>query len=143
MVKNIIEKYGKNSINEFWFFVDELNFDCSTSDADTVKVKLLKRLSPNTATKFKEICDDYAHNLYALASSKKETSYLYASYEAVARGREFYTTCTDNINTIAPLLEHARTLNHFGNVFPTDDDYFGSAPTYVVQEDFDYDEFDD
>lgn len=134
MSKNIFEKYDQSSINEFWGFVDQLEFDCSKSDADSVRVSLLKQLSPSAASRYKQICDDLAHNLYVAVSVKNESSYLYASYEAVARGKEFYTVCTDNINTIAPLLEHARTLNHFGNIFPTDDDYYGKAPSYATDD---------
>lgn len=131
-----------NNINDFWNFVDQLSFNCSTSDADSVRVDLLKQLSPATASKYKDTCDSLAHDLYRCVSVKNESSYLYAAYEAVARGRDFYTMCCDNINTIAPLLEHARTLNHFGNVFPTDEDYYGKAPAYTVVDDIDYDDED-
>lgn len=140
MSKSIIEQHGQNSINEFWNFVDQLGFDCSEQDAEAVKLTLLKRLSPGVASKYKQICDTLAHELYSTVTSKNESTYLYASYEAVARGKEFYTICNDNVNTIAPLLEHVKTLNHFGNVFPTDDDYYGKAPSYVVEDDFDYDD---
>lgn len=144
MYKNINEKYGQNSINEFWNFVDQIEFDCSKQDAEAVRLSLLKRLSPSAASKYKQICDAYAQELYSQVSKKSETTYLYASYEAVARGREFFTICTDNPNTIAPLLEHVRTLNHFGNVFPTDDDYYGKAPSYAVEDAYeDFEDFED
>jgi len=139
MARDIIEKYGQQSINEFWYFVDQLNFNCSNTDADTVRVSLLKKLSPSTASRYRSICDAYAYKLHSQVSTKGESPYLYASYEAVSRGKEFYTTCTDTINTVAPLLEQVTVLNHFGNVFPTDDDYYGKAPTYTVVDDHDDD----
>jgi hypothetical protein len=143
MSTNIIEQYGQNSINEFWIFVDQLGFDCSHQDAEAVRVSLLKQISPGVASKYKQICDELAQELYTVVSKKKESSYLYASYEAIARGKEFYTVCKDNINTIAPLLESVRTLNHFGNVFPTDDDYYGKAPTYIIEENYYDDGYED
>lgn len=143
MSKSIVEQYGQNSLTEFWNFVDQLGFDCSTQDAETIKSSLLKKISPGVASKYKHITDTLAHELYSNVLIKKESTYLYASYEAVARGKEFYTVCSDNINTIAPLLEQVKTLNHFGNVFPTDDDYYGKAQSYTVEEDFDFDDYED
>jgi hypothetical protein len=144
MATDIIKKYGKDSINEFWNFVEKINFDSSVADAESIKLTLLKQISPTAAERYKDICDDLAHALRNKAGQKNVPIVLYVAYDAVAQGRDFYDVCVQKPATLSVQASQSNALNHFGNIFPTEDDYYGvvAAPetTYTIDDDIDYDD---
>lgn len=143
MSAEIIKKYGATTINEFWAFVEKLGFDNNKTDAESIRASLLKQISPSISSKYKAICDAYAYTLYNTTTDKNTPSLLYAAYDSIAQGREHYDMCCKKTSTVVAQAEHVHALNHFGNVFPTEDDYYGNLvaqqPSY---NDYD-DEFDD
>lgn len=124
---------NSNDLNNFWSFVDTLNFDSNSSNAETVRRDLLKRLTPNTAELYKEVCDKLAYQLYKTVTTKNIPLYLYACYEAIAKGKEYYSISISKPGSIVTLSESIDPLNHFGNCLPTDTDYYGSASTVTAE----------
>lgn len=122
-------KYDKNTLNNFWSFVESVNYSSNSSDAESVRKDFLKKLSPYTAETYKEICDDLAYDLYRKVTDKNVPLFLYASYEAIAKGSEYYNMCTQKPDTIVTFSTTIDALNHFGNCLPTEDDYFVQEPT--------------
>lgn len=142
MQQDIINKFGKEVVQNFWIFIENLKFDSKTHDASTVKASLLKKLSPSLAEKYKEIADELAFSLYRQVFYDKKNSYLYAAFDAVAKGSEFYDKCWVDKFIIDPLVESLDQFNNFSTVLPIEDDYFyNSTPTPEdIWEDFeDYD----
>lgn len=132
-----------NSTTEFWNFVESLKFDSNQKSAETVRQSLLKQLSPHVAEKYKDLCDTLAYSLYRTITDKNMPIYLYASYEAIAKGQSFYNDCLKNGTLIESLSEKIQSLNHFGNCFPTEDDYYSSYTTNSNYRVDDYDNLDD
>lgn len=134
---NIIKKHGINSVDDFWSFVERLNFNSSSSDAEAVKLTLLKQISPVAAERYKSICDDLAYDLFNRVQSS-DKSLLYATYDVIAQGREHYEGCTQNPDTVVVQSKGTHALNHLGNVFPTEDDYYvrliGQETSYTVDD---------
>jgi hypothetical protein len=144
MQNNIINKYGKEVVQNFWIFIDQLKFDSKTQEASSVRASILKKLSPSVAEKYKDIADEYAFSLYREVFFDKKTSYLYASFEAVANGSEFYQKCWIAPTEIDSILESTNQFNNFSTVLPTEDDYFDlitPTPQSVLDDYDEYDEF--
>jgi hypothetical protein len=144
MQNDIINKYGKEVLQNFWIFVEQLKFDSKTQDATTVRASILKKLSPSLAEKYKDIGDELAFSLYREVFYDKKTSYLYASFEAISKGIEFYQKCWDNPLEIQPLIETTNQFNNFSTVIPTEDDYFNlitPTPQEVLNDFDEYDEY--
>jgi hypothetical protein len=142
MQKEIINKFGKEVVQNFWIFIENLKFDSSKQDASTVRTSILKRISPSIADKYKQIGDELAFSLYRQVFYDKKNTYLYASFEAVSRGSSFYDKCWMENNVIEPIVESLDQFNNFSTVLPTEDDYFyNNSPTpEEVWEDYeDYD----
>ena len=144
MATDIIKKYGKDSINEFWNFVEKINFNSSVADAESIKLALLKQISPTAAERYKDVCNDFAYELCSKAKIKNIPIMMYTAYDAIAQGREFYDVCVQKPATLAVQTTQSSALNHFGNIFPTEDDYYGVVagpePTYTIDDDIDYDD---
>jgi hypothetical protein len=143
MQQEIINKFGKEVLTNFWVFVENLQFDGSKKDASTVRSEILKKISPSTADKYKEIADELAFSLYRDIFFDKKSMYLYASFEAVSKGSVFYDNCWDNPAIIIPIAESIDQFNNFSTVIPTEDDYFVfNTPTpqevWEDYEDYDY-----
>jgi hypothetical protein len=144
MATDIIKKHGKDNINEFWNFVEKINFDSSVADAESIKLALLKQISPTAAEKYRDICDDLAHDLRSNANTKNVSIVLYVAYDTIAQGRDFYDVCMKKPATLAVQTTQSSAMNHFGNIFPTEDDYYGVVArpetTYTIDDDIDYDD---
>lgn len=143
MQQDIIKKYGKEVVNNFWIFVDQLKFDSKKQDASSVRKTILKTLSPTLAEKYKDLGDELAFSLYRNVFYDKKNTYLYASFEAVSKGSDFYQKCWDNPEIIEPVAESLDRFNNFSAVLPTEDDYYSvNTPTpEEVWDDYeDYDE---
>jgi hypothetical protein len=143
MQQDIINKYGKESIQNFWIFIENLSFDSKTQDAQTVRGKILKQLTPTTAEKYKDIGDELAFCLYRNAFPDKKNSYLYAAFEVVSKGFDFYQKCWEDPNIVDSLIESIDQFNNFSTVLPTEDDYFNlivPSPQNVLD---DFEEYDD
>lgn len=137
------KKYDKNTLTSFWTFVESVNYNSNTSDAESVRKDFLKKISPYVAESYKEICDSLAYELYRKVTEKNVPLYLYASYEAIAKGREFFEVCSQKPETVVHLSTNIDALNHFGNCLPTEDDYFVqesadiyTSSSYDEEEDF-------
>lgn len=134
---DIIKKHGSNSVNEFWSFVERLNFNSTTSDAEAVKLTLLKQISPGAAERYKSICDDLAYSLFNNIQSS-EKSLLYSTYDVIAQGRDHYEMCLKKPDAVVVQSKGTHALNHLGNVFPTEDDYYvritGLETSYTVED---------
>jgi hypothetical protein len=143
MQQELINKYGKEIINNFWIFIEELNFDSAKKEASTVRSSILKKLSPSLADKYKEIGDELAFSLYRQVFFDKKNVYLYASFEAISKGHEFYQKCWLDNTVIESIVESINQFNNFSTVLPTEDDYFhliNPTPQEVWD---DYEEYDD
>jgi hypothetical protein len=144
MQNDIINKYGKEVLQNFWIFVEQLKFDSKTQDATTVRASILKKLSPSLAEKYKDIGDELAFSLYREVFYDKKTVYLYASFNAIAKGYEFYQKCWNNAAEIEPLIEGINQFNNFSTVLPVEDDYFNlitPTPQAVLDGYDEYDEY--
>jgi hypothetical protein len=144
MQNDIINKYGKEAVQNFWIFVEQLNFDSKTQEASSIRASILKKLSPSLAEKYKDIADELAFSLYREVFYVKKTSYLYASFEAVSRGVVFYQKCWENPVEIESLIESTNQFNNFSTVIPIEDDYFNlisPTPQEVVNDFDEYDEY--
>jgi hypothetical protein len=142
MQHEIINKFGKEATQNFWIFIENLKFDSKKQDASSVRASILKKLSPSLADKYKQIGDELAFSLYRQVFYDKKNTYLYAAFEAVAKGNEFYQNCWNTASLIEPIVESLDQFNNFSTVLPTEDDYFNTiAPT---PEDVweDYEEYD-
>jgi hypothetical protein len=139
MSAEITKKYGRDTVNEFWGFVEKLRFDSSKSDAESIRAGLLKQISPSVSGKYKSICDAFAYALYNATTDKNSPTLLYAAYDSIAQGKDHYEMCCKKTSTVVAQAEHVHALNHFGNVFPTEDDYYGrlvsQEPSYEDIED--------
>jgi hypothetical protein len=143
MQKDIINKFGKEVVNNFWVFIEHLKFDSKKQDASSVRTSILKLLSPSLAEKYKDLGDELAFSLYRDVFFDKKNSYLYASFEAISRGEEFYQKCWDFPEVIEPIVESLDQFNNFSAVLPTEDDYFCvNTPTPEEVWD-DYEEYDE
>jgi len=143
MQTDLIKKYGKEAIQNFWIFIENLNFNSKEQDASTVRLSILKKLSPQTANLYKDIADEMAFSLYRQVFYDKKNTYLYASFEAVSKGNNFYEKCWIEPSIVLPLIEGLDQFNNFSSVLPTEDDYFNNiSPTpQEVWEDYgEYDE---
>ena len=144
MQNDIINKYGKEVLKNFWIFVEQLNFDSKTQEALTVRASILKKLSPSLAEKYKDIADELAFCLYREVFYDKKTSYLYASFEAISKGSDFYQKCWVNPIEIESLVESINQFNNFSAVLPVEDDYFNlitPTPQEVLNDFDEYDEY--
>ena len=144
MQQDIINKYGKEVVQSFWIFVENLKFDSKTQEANSIRASILKKLTPFVAEKFKDIADQFAFSLYREVFYDKKTAYLYASFEAVSKGVDFYEKCWENSLEIEPLLEATNQFNNFSTVLPIEDDYFDlitPTPQAVLDEFDEYDEY--
>lgn len=138
---NNVIKHTAADLNNFWIFIETLKFSSITSDAATVRKILMKQLTPSTAETYREICRTLAMQLFAsTTTSMSDMSYLYAAYDAIAQGRDFYNDAI-KAKSVTTLLDKVQPTNNLCDIFPTDDDYYGSVTesTYTVQEDY-YDE---
>lgn len=144
MQNDIINKYGKEAVQNFWIFVEKLNFDSKTQEASSIRASILKKLSPSVAEKYKDIADELAFSLYREVFYDKKTTYLYAAFEAVGKGSCFYESCWSHSCSIDPIVESVDQFNNFSTVLPIEDDYFNLiTPTpQTVLDGFDeYDEY--
>lgn len=143
MQQDIINKYGKDVVNNFWIFIGNLNFLAKTQEATTIRASILKKLSPALADKYKEIGDEFAFSLYRQVYYDKKNAYLYASFEAVSKGSDFYDSCWLSPVKIESIVEALDQFNNFSTVLPTEDDYFNimtPTPQEVWDDYEDYDE---
>jgi hypothetical protein len=137
----LINNFGKEVYQNFWIFVENLKFDSKKQDAFSVRKSILTKLSPSLADKYKELCDELAFSLYRSVFYDKKNIYLYAAFEAISKGREFYQKCWEQPNIIEPFIESLDQFNNFSTVLPTEDDYFNvntPSPNDVLE---DYDEY--
>lgn len=137
----LINKFGKEVYQNFWIFVENLKFDSKTQDTLTVRKQILTKLSPSLADKYKELCDELAFSLYRSVFYDKKNTYLYAAFEAVSKGKEFYQKCWEEPTIVEPSIESLDQFNNFSTVLPTEDDYFNiniPSPNDVLE---DYDEY--
>jgi hypothetical protein len=144
MQQEIINKYGKEVVQNFWIFIESLKFDSKKQDSSTVRSSILKKISPSTAKKYKDLGDELAFSLYRQVYYDKKNSYLYASFEAVSKGNEFYEKCWETPVLIDPLVEGLDQFNNFSTVLPTEDDYFNiiiPSPEEVWEDFEDYDDY--
>lgn len=144
MQNDIINKYGKEAVQNFWIFIEKLNFDSKTQEASSVRASILKKLSPSVAEKYKDIADELAFSIYREVFYDKKTTYLYAAFEAVGKGSSFYESCWVHSCLIEPIVESVDQFNNFSTVLPIEDDYFDLiTPTpQTVLDGFDeYDEY--
>jgi len=142
MQQDIINKYGKEVVQGFWIFIENLSFDSSKQDASTVRASILKKLPPFVAEKYKDIADELAFSLYRDVFYDKKNMYLYASFEAVSKGLNFYEKCWDDSSIIEPLIEKIDQFNNFSTAMPIEDDYFNlilPSPQNVLDEFEEYD----
>lgn len=142
MQSDIIKKFGKEVVDNFWIFVSQLEYDSKKKDASSVRKSILKRLNPTSARTYKELGDELAFSLYRSVYPDKKNTYLYAAFEAVSKGLAFYQKCWTQPEVIEPVVESLDRFNNFSTVLPTDDDYYSvNAPTpEEVWEDYeDYD----
>lgn len=142
MSEEIKKKYGDNSIGEFWTFIEKLNYNSQTTDADSVKQKLLKTIAPHQAEKYRAIAEIYAKSLAGRIVSPNSTAFvtiLPAAYLAVEKGKETYNISLEK-NTL-PLsgleIDQVSVINCLINVFPREDDYYNSFAT-EVEDDLEY-----
>lgn len=143
MQNEIINKFGNEVVNNFWVFIEQLKFDSKKQDASSIRSSILKMITPSLANKYKELGDELAFSLYRNVFFDKKNSYLYASFEAISRGMEFYQKCWDVPESIEPVVESLDQFNNFSAVLPTEDDYFGvnlPTPQEVWDEYEEYDE---
>jgi hypothetical protein len=143
MQQDIINKYGKEVVQNFWIFVENLKFDAKRQDASNIRASILKKISPSVAEKYKELCDELAFSLYRNVYYDKKNLYLYAAFEAVSKGGDFYNKCWIEPLKIETLIEGIDQFNNFSAVLPIEDDYFAiNLPTpQEVWED--YEEYDE
>jgi hypothetical protein len=144
MQQEIVNKYGKEVLKNFWIFIENLNFDGKTQESSSVRASILKKLSPSIAEKYKEIGDELAFSLYREVFYDKTSTYLYAAFEAVSKGSDFYEKCWLDETKIESILSSVDQFNNFSTVLPTEDDYFHLiTPTaQSVLDEFDeYDEY--
>lgn len=143
MQQHIINKYGKEVVNSFWIFIENLKFDSKKQDASSIRTSILKKLSPSVAEKYKDLGDELAFSLYRTVFYDKKNNYLYAAFEAVSKGSEFYQKCWETPEIIEPVVESLDRFNNFSTVLPTEDDYFSvNSPTPEDVWD-EYEEYDD
>lgn len=130
MQKELINKFGKEVVNNFWIFIEQLRFDSKKQDAISIRSSLLKSLTPSLADKYKNLGDELAFSLYREVFYDKKNSYLYASFEAISKGYSFYQRCWESPEIIDPIVESLDQFNNFSTVLPTEDDYFSiNSPT--------------
>ena len=144
MAENTNKKYSNEELNEFWNFVETIQFNQS-KDAKTIMKDLLKRLVPHQSELYKNVCDDYAYFLNSKLAAKN-TKYLFYCYAAIAAGREFYNLCSEKTDTLESLTDQVDLMNHLGNCFPLSDDYFfPDQDSFIVEEskDFEYEEYEE
>jgi len=144
MQQEIINKYGKEVVQNFWIFIESLKFDSKKQDSSTVRSSILKKISPSTAEKYKDLGDELAFSLYRQVYYDKKNSYLYASFEAVSKGNEFYEKCWETPALIDPLVEGLDQFNNFSTILPTEDDYFNiiiPSPEEVWEDFENYDDY--
>ena len=134
------KKHDINTLNSFWSFVESVNYNSNTSDAESVRKDFLKKISPYIAESYKEICDELAYSLYRKVTDKNVPLYLYSAYEAIAKGKEFFELCLQKPETVVQLSSTIDALNHFGNCLPTEDDYFAQEPVESYASSFDEEE---
>lgn len=127
--EHITKKFGTEVIKDFWIFIESLKFDSKTQESSVVRASLLKRLSPTTAGKYKEIADEFAFSLYRSVFSDKKSNYLYASFNVVAKGLQFYSECWRNPSMIEPLIDSLDQFNNFSGCLPIEDDYYNNLTT--------------
>lgn len=143
MQNEIINKFGSETVKNFWVFIESLKYDSSQQDSAVVRNTLLKKLSPTIAGKYKDIADEFAFSLYRGAFYDKTSTYLYAAFNAVAKGLNFYTECWNDSDKIEELIKTTDQFNNFSTCIPTEDDYFHSvipSPESIVE---DYEEYDE
>jgi hypothetical protein len=144
MQTEIINKFGNETVKNFWVFIESLNFDNKKQDAAVVRDSLLKKLSPSVADKYKKIADEFAFSLYRGAFYDKQPIYLYASFDAVAKGLQFYNECWENSDLLEESVKTADQFNNFASCIPTEDDYFHSvipSPESIMDDFEEYDDF--
>ena len=143
MQQEIVNKYGKEVLKNFWIFIEKLSFDSKTQEATTVRASILKKLSPSIAEKYKDIGDELAFSLYREVFFDKTSSYLYAAFNAVSKGNDFYEKCWEDDSKIESLLTSVDQFNNFSTVLPTEDDYFNLITPTAQSVLDDYDEYDE
>jgi len=141
MQSNIINKYGKDTVQNFWIFVESLSFDSSKKDSLATKQLILKKLSPMLASTYKSICDEMAYSLYKQVYLEKGNQYIHYCFEAISRGEQFYNNCWNTPEVIETIIASVDKFNDFGTCFPVEDDYYSipSQSESKVEEYFDED----
>ena len=144
MQQDIENKHGKEIIKNFWIFIENLSFDSKKQEASSVRASILKKLPPSTAEKYKDIGDELAFSLYRDVLFDKTNMYLYAAFDAVSKGSEFYNKCWEDNSYIENIFSSVDKFNNFSTVLPTEDDYFNliTPNAQSVLDEFDeYDEY--
>lgn len=142
MQTEIVNKFGIETIKNFWVFIESLKFNPLDQDSSVVRGSLLKKLSPSIAGKYKEIADQLAFSLYRGVCYDKNSSYLYASFNCVSKGLNYYEECWENSEKIEELVKTVDQFNNFSSCLPTEDDYFNfilPSPESILEE---YEEYD-
>lgn len=124
MQKEILTKYSKETLQKFWDFVSTLEFDPASKDSSTVKKQVIKKLPPATAESYRTIASDFGYSLYNEYYSDMGNQYLYASFDAVGRGKEFYESCLGDEDVITKIVDKIDISNNFSDCFPIEDDYY-------------------
>lgn len=142
MQDQLVTKYGSETLKKFWSFIDELSFDGSVQEVATVRSNIMKKLTPATSDVYKDIADELAFSLYRNVYNEKKSVYLYAAFDAVAKGKGFYDNCWKDPLSINPLVEGLDQYNNFSNVLPSEGDYYVSVMPSVESVLDDYDDYD-
>jgi hypothetical protein len=124
MDPDIRNKYGKDNIRNFWDFVSVLDFNPVKKDNLSVKKQIIRKLPPKTAELYRSIASDLSYALYNDAYSDMGNQYLYASFDAVAKGEDFYESCFKDSDNIESIISNVNISNNFSGCFPIEDDYF-------------------
>jgi hypothetical protein len=124
MDADIRNKYGKDTIQNFWNFVCVIDFNPTKKDNLSVKKQIIRKLPPKTADLYRSIASDLSYDLFNKCYSDMGNQYLYASFDAVGKGEEFYESCFKDPDTIEKILTSVNISNNFSDCFPIEDDYF-------------------
>ena len=143
MQQEIVNKYGKELVKSFWIFIENLKFDCKTQEASSVRASILKKLPPSVAEKYKDIGDELAFSLYRNVLFDKTSTYLYASFNAVSKGNDFYEKCWEDEGHIENIISSVDKFNNFSTVLPIEDDYFNLITPTAESVLDEYDEYDE
>lgn len=124
MDQEIRNKYGKETLQKFWDFVSVLDFNPIKKDNLSVKKQIIRKLTPKMAELYRSIASDLSYTLYNEFYLDMGNQYLYGSFDAVAKGKDFYESCFKDSENIEIIIPNVNISNNFSDCFPIEDDYF-------------------